>query len=287
MVVAVIAALASALCYAAASVLQRQSAEQAPTELSLRPALLLDLVRRPRWLLGIVGDIAGFALEFVALANGPLVVVQPLAVSGLLFALPLAALVEGKRMSRAQWLAAVQVVLGLSVFLVIADPSGGRSTMSGLGWVIVFCLTLGPSAVLMACAGPRGPRRATMLAMATGLVYGLTAALTKAAAYRLEGGPAHFFTSWETYALLVIGLTSVILSQSAFQAGPLASSLPVLAVLEPLVGIAIGTLAFEEAIHLGGILPGLELAGLVLMVAGAWRLAATEISPDVPEAAPG
>jgi drug/metabolite transporter (DMT)-like permease len=283
---AVLAALVSALCYAFASVLQRLTAAQVPSQLSLRPRLLLELVRRPLWLVGIAGDVAGFLLEFVALSLGALAVVQPVMVSGLLFALPLAALVEHKRMGGAEWRGGIEVVVGLSVFLVVAAPEGGSATMSAAAWVIVAVTTVVPAGVLVAVAGPQGPRRATVLALATGLVFGLTAALTKAAGHRLDAGMETFLISWETYALLVVGLTSMLLTQSAFQAGPLASSLPVLGVMEPLVGITIGTLAFDEALNLEGVAPVVEVLSLALMLVGAWRLARSQLIAGIGEEAP-
>jgi drug/metabolite transporter (DMT)-like permease len=286
MFVAILAALGSALCYAIASVLQREAAAHESSDLSMRPGLLLQLAQRPLWLLGIAGDVLGFVLEFIALSNGALVVVQPLAVSGLLFALPLAAFVAHRRMGGAEWFGALEVVVGLSVFLVVADPSGGDATMSSTSWVIVFAATLGPAVALIAVAGRPGPRRASVLALATGLVYGLTAALTKATGHRLDEGVATLATSWETYALLVIGLSSMLLSQSAFQAGPLASSLPIFAVAEPIVGILIGTLAFNEHIRHHGLAPLVEAVALAVMLFGAWRLARSQMIAGIHEEAP-
>jgi drug/metabolite transporter (DMT)-like permease len=277
MALVVVAALGGALCYAVASALQRQATAAEPSHVSLRPRLLLNLLRRPRWLLGTAGDLAGFGLEFFALSRGPLVVVSPVMVSGLLFALPLGALVDRQQMGRREWRGAVEVVVGLSAFLVVADPASGRRGMSGLTWTVVFLGTLVPSALLVRAAGPRGPRRAIFLATATGLVYGLTAALTKASGHGLDAGVDHLLTRWEPYALLLTGLSSVLLAQSAFHAGPLASSLPVLAVLEPVSGIVIGTLGFGESLSTAGAAPTLEVVALALMGLGVLHLARSEL----------
>ena len=107
------------MLYAAASVLQQHSASAQPAERSMRLGLLTRLVRNPVWLLGIGADVAGFVLQFIALSTGTLVLVQPLLVVGLLFALPIGAKVDGTRMGWREWSSAVAVCAGLAVFQVL------------------------------------------------------------------------------------------------------------------------------------------------------------------------
>src|ERR1700722_4139921 len=82
-VLAVIECLGAAICYAASSVWQQQSASRQPADLSLRPGLLVALVRSPWWLLGMLADIGGFALQFLALRIAAWALVTPLLVVGL------------------------------------------------------------------------------------------------------------------------------------------------------------------------------------------------------------
>jgi hypothetical protein len=56
-----------------------------------RSRLLVRLGAEPLWLAGLGASIVGFGLEATALAVAPVVLVQPLIVGELLFALPLAA----------------------------------------------------------------------------------------------------------------------------------------------------------------------------------------------------
>src|ERR1700759_3810425 len=113
--------------YALASVLQQRSAAAQPADQALRLSLLGRLLRTPMWLLGLGCDIAGYILQFVALGHGPIVVVQPLLVCGLLFALPLGAAWAGRRLSRVDWIGAAFVCAGLAIFLAVADPAAGRN----------------------------------------------------------------------------------------------------------------------------------------------------------------
>src|SRR5579859_763593 len=124
--------------YALASVLQQRSAAAQPVDYSLRLSLLGRLARKPGWILGLACDVAGYALQFVALGHGPLVVVQPLLVLGLLFALPMGAAWAGRKLHRLDWIAAALVCAGLAVFLSVASPGSGHSDVRPIVWVLLL-----------------------------------------------------------------------------------------------------------------------------------------------------
>jgi drug/metabolite transporter (DMT)-like permease len=271
----VLAALGSALLYALASVLQQRAAGEAPAERALRLRLLVGLFARPIWLIGILADGAGFVLQFVALDHGSLVLVQPLLVSGLLFALPLGAAMTHRRLMPSEWLGAATTVAGLSLFLVVAAPAPGHDKASDLAWVITGVCTLVPIAVLVAVSrSTGGALRAGLMAAAGGIFYGLAAALTKVTAQEFHTGIVHTLTNtWEPYALVVCAVVAMVVVQSAFQAGPLRWSLPTLTVVDPVVSVVIGALALGERISTVGAAPALEILGLVAMAGGVFLVA--------------
>jgi drug/metabolite transporter (DMT)-like permease len=272
---AVLAALGAALLYAVASVLQQRAAGEAPADRSLRFRLLVGLVARPIWLIGILADGAGFVLQFVALDNGSLVLVQPLLVSGLLFALPLGAALTHRRLTGWEWLGSAATVAGLSLFLVVAAPGPGHDRASDLAWIVTAACTLVPIAVMIAVSrSTSGALRAGLMAAAGGVFYGLAAALTKVTAQEFHSGILHTLTStWEPYALVVCAVVAMVVVQSAFQAGPLRWSLPTLTVVDPVVSIVIGALALGEQISTQGAAPALEVLGLLAMAAGVFLVA--------------
>jgi drug/metabolite transporter (DMT)-like permease len=263
--------------YALASVLQQRSAAVQPADHALRLSLLAGLLRNPAWLLGLGCDIFGYVLQFIALGHGPLVVVQPLLVCGLLFALPMAAAWSGRRLGHQDWIAAVLVCVGLAVFLVVASPEAGHDNVGTAVWIALLgssaALTLG----LVASSIGRLPwQRAVMLSGAAGVLYGVTAALTKTCSHLLDGGVASLLGHWQPYALVVAGVAGMVIGQSAFQAGSLAVSLPAMSVVDPIVSIVIGALAFGESLAAG---PGhvvIEVTALVAMSTGVVLLARAE-----------
>ncbi len=266
--------LAAALLYAVTSVLQQSAAVEVAHHRSLRPGLLLDLVRRPRWLLGNVAEVGAVALQFVALRRGSLLLVQTLLVSGLLFALPLGAALQHRRLSTTDWLGTVAVVLGLGVFVGVARPSRGRGIASPAGWAAILSLGCG-LVVALVVAAPRRPGsgRATFLGAACGVLFGVDAALAKASGHLLNDGVAHAARAWEPYALAALGVLGFLLAQSAFQAGPLAASLPLITALDPVVAALIGVLAFHERLASDAPAVVLQVVAGVAIVAGVWTLA--------------
>src|SRR5438477_5508139 len=164
MVVAI--ALASAFCYAAATALQQRSARQA-TPAGIHPRLLVDLARRPLWQFGIAANVAAYGLQFVALGRGSLVLVQPLLVSALLFALPIGASLSRAPVHRREWAGAVLIVAGLSSFLAVAAPGRGRTTISFGTWAFLAAACAAPIALLVAASRHR-PERARAMFLAAG-----------------------------------------------------------------------------------------------------------------------
>jgi drug/metabolite transporter (DMT)-like permease len=286
--IAIVLAVTAGFAYALASVLQQRAASEAPPELSLRPGLLLALVRRPMWLLGTVTDGAAYVLEAASLAFGSIIVVQPLLVTGLLWALPLAAVGRPERVTRREWVPAIALVVGLAVFVTVGDPHGGRSQASGLAWLLTALALAAPVtlAVVAARGAPPG-RRALLLAFSAGCVYGLTAALTKSSLDLLDDGVVELFTHWQPYALVAAGLLGFLLNQSAFQAGHLAASLPAMAVTDPVVGCCIGVVLFGETLGASGALAVLATsASIVVMTVATVSLARSPlVTHEEPEPA--
>src|SRR5438270_3446892 len=193
-------------------------ARAAPAEHALRPSLMVLLVQQPAWLAGIGAQIVGFGLLAVALEMGSLSLVQAIIPAGLLLALPLAARVSGRRLRRADWIGAAATIAGLAAALIIADPATGRSTPTAAGWAVLFAFSLISTVVLLVAGGRLGGAgRAVALALAAGIVLGLNAVVTKAAATRFSHGIAEGFSSWETSAGAVPGIAGLLLMRSAFQ----------------------------------------------------------------------
>ncbi len=274
---AVLAALAAALSYALASVLQQWEAEKQPADKALRLSLVGRLAKCPRWVAGLGFDVGGYALQWWALTIGSLVLVQPLLVVGLLFALPMKARLSAYRFHGWDWAGALLTTAGLAVFLVVSRPAAGHSNVSAVTWTILLSVAGVLAGALVALGRRSSPRwRAVAYGTAGGIVYGVCAGLTKSCAHLLSLGVSHLFQSWQPYLLAGAGVAGMVLAQSAFQAGPLDASLPTLTATDPIVSVLIGAVAFGEALRVGVGATTLEVLSFSAVVAGIFMLAHTE-----------
>lgn len=279
----ILLSLGAAMLLGLTSVLQHSAAATVDTKHSLRPRLLLELLRRPRWLLGNLADLGAFAMQFLALRRGSLLVVQALLVTGLAFALPMSARLSHRRLRAHEWISVLALVGGLAVFLTSANPRRGRPEASALGWVIVIAGVALAIAVLISGAPKRpGRARARRLGAACGLVFGLDAALVKAAGHVLSQGLVEGVTSWEPYVFVACAAGGFLLAQSALQAGPLDASLPLLAIGDPLTAAMIGLFAFHEHIALRPIRIVVDVVSVAVMTAGVLALARSPLEVGEP-----
>ncbi|HEX7662573.1 MAG TPA: DMT family transporter [Pseudonocardiaceae bacterium] len=281
LVVAVPAALVGAASMGLASAAQAQATKEVPTTRTLNPRLLVRLAHRPLWLVGIVATLGGLGLQVVALGYGPLILVQPLLVTALPFASVFAAAMTHRRVDRVTVLGCLVCVAGLSSFLLLARPSDdGSDGMVEADRVLPLALAL---AVLMllglaVSSAVRGSVRVLGLALATGVMYGVTAGLIKIVAGQLRLGLTEPFTHWALYTVCVIGPIGFLLSQNTFQQGlAISPALAVITTVDPLVGVAIGVWWMGESATTGGAVLGGELLAAAVIVAGiailAWRTA--------------
>ncbi|MGW1274821.1 DMT family transporter [Streptomyces sp. NPDC002491] len=270
---AVLFAVLGAASNAVGTAFQRKAAATVDQGGGLR--LLLALVRRPAWAIGIAG-VAGAALfQALALVNGPMALVQPVFILELPFALLVAVPLLHRRLSVEGWTAVGAVVGGLALLLAAAAPSGTREQAAMVRWIPVLAITLGAmaGAVLLARSSSSRLFRAAALASAAAVGNALTAALLKSATGRLadDGLPA-FFGAWQTYGFALTGIASVLLLENALQVGPLTASQPALTIGDASASLLLGVALFGERIRAGWWLLPQALGALVLLW-GVLRLA--------------
>ncbi|QNE73510.1 hypothetical protein F0344_01775 [Streptomyces finlayi] len=268
-VVAVSSALMAAVCFGIGSVLQHEAARQASMRKSMRLRLLLDLVRRPRWLAGLGLSILSFAFLGLALAFGPLVLVLPLAATDLLFALPFLALRRGEQLTRWEKTGMVCTAGGVAVFLMVLPLSDGATVPGVRDWVPAFAAVVGAVALLAPLGAWRlGWIRTAAYAVCAALMLALLDGLAKSTASRIRTDGLDVILHWEPYALMAVGVTGLVLSQSAFQAGSLAVSLPIIDTMEPIGAVAIGIVVFGEQLALTGWALTAQVLGAAAAVTG-------------------
>ena len=127
--------------------------------------------------------------------------------------------------------------------------------------------------------------RSTLLAAATGLVFAGSAALTKSVAALLGHDVFGTLGHWELYGVIVVGILSMLVAQSAFQAGHLRQSLPALTLVPPLASLAIGQYLFGENLHVTPTVLAADLVCLVLSVGAVVSLGRSPLAESAYSAA--
>jgi drug/metabolite transporter (DMT)-like permease len=239
-----VAAVAGAPLVALGAALQQNAAGHCQSQSFLR--LLTHLVRQPKWLLGALTTFGGAAMHIIALANGPLTVVQPLGMSGLPIAVLIAAAIDRRRVKRLEVLGALAVSAGLVSLLTLLPHTSTAPTLDGASAVVLcgcaFAL-LGGSAVM--ARRNQGAVNALFLAIGSGVAYGVFAALV-----RVSGSSAlHEVTGtvfWVAGLAVLFCLFGLLFQQNAYRTGRFAMSYATLLVVDPITGSLIGVLVLNE-----------------------------------------
>lgn len=264
-------AVCAAVCMAIGIVVRQRATMDVPSDQGVSAVMLATLLRRPVWWAGTGAAVAGYVFQALALIKGSLIVVQPLLVSALLFALPLSARLAGRRVTRREWIWAALLTAALALFVVIARPGPQERPAS---WTVATLVAIGCGAVILGCIALAmrlsGWQRAVLLAVAVGVLFGVVAVLTKIVMHLLAvRGALGLLATPAPYALVVLGIVATLLQQSAFHAGALQTSVPTMLVLEPVVAVCLGAVLLGEELDVSG------YEAIVLVFAVAAMTAAT------------
>ncbi|MFJ7957038.1 DMT family transporter [Streptomyces sp. NPDC096319] len=255
LMLSVVLALASAVAYAAAAIVQERVAASAGGP---RYAPL----RSPAWWVSVLLNGVGAALHVAALAYGPLSLVQPLGALTIVFALPMAALFVGRGAGRRAWRGALMATVGLAGLLSLTTGTEGSLT-DGERWLLAGA-AFGTIAALFTAAHVvgRSVLRSVVLAAAAGVSFGMASVLTKSVAEDWEPGAP--LAEWTGLLVLsAFAVTGLLLSQASYRGAGLAAPLATVTVVNPVVAAAVGVTLFGEGFRYGA------AGGVAALICGA------------------
>ncbi|MFF8982012.1 DMT family transporter [Streptomyces globisporus] len=247
----VLLSLVSAVAYAAGAIIQERVAA---TDDNAWHALLRNGV----WWVAVVLNGVGAVLHVVALAYGPLSLVQPLGALTIVFALPMAALFVGRRAGATAWRGALMATAGLGGLLALTGNAEPH-TLNGPEQALLAAVTFGAVGALVALSRTlrRPVLRSVVLATGAGAAFGMASVFTKTVAVEWTSGSVR---SGALPLLVIAGLAAagLFLSQAAYRGAGLTAPLATVTVVNPVVAAAIGLTLFGEHFRLG--VPGTVLA---------------------------
>jgi hypothetical protein len=270
-----LASLASALALNWGFFAQHGAAASLP-QLSLRRPLhsLGLLFASPRWLLGFVVGLGGWALYVGALALAPLSLVQAVSAGGIAVLALLVHFRSRQPLSRPEWLAVGLAAVGLlllGVSLAGSEPTSTHATASALAvWLLGSCaiaaLAAGPGGLLLSAGAGLG--------VASGILYAAGDVATKGATQGvLVLVPVILAAHGLAFALLQLG----------FQRGGAMATAGLSTLFTNALPIAAGILLFGEQVP-GGALGALRVLAFVLVILGAAIIARRSGASEAPAA---
>ncbi|MFE7108015.1 DMT family transporter [Streptomyces sp. NPDC057575] len=256
----VLLSLVSAVAYAAGAIVQERVATGDGH--SLAP------LRNRVWWAAVALNGGGAVLHVVALAYGPLSLVQPLGALTIVFALPMAALFVRRRAGATAWRGAIMAAVGLAGLLALTGNAGSHA-LNGRDQLIVAGVTLGAVALLaLVSTGVHRPVvRSVILAGAAGIAFGIASVFVKTVAVGwtsgavAEGLPA-------LLAIAVFAATGLLLSQAAYRGAGLTAPLATVTVVNPVIAAVVGLTMFGEQFRYGTTGTMLALACAVVAAGG-------------------
>ncbi|MEV6483216.1 DMT family transporter [Streptomyces sp. NPDC051576] len=242
----IVLSLVSAVAYAGGAIVQERVAVSSP-EQEYAP------LRRPSWWAAVALNGTGGLLHVVALAYGPLSLVQPLGALTIVFALPMAALFVGRKAGSTAWRGAIMATIGLAGLLSLVGASDAQS-LSTAQRVSVAVFTGAVVATLMVAgrAAHRHPAvRSVLLATASGIAFGMSSVFTKTVAVDWDNGAVSATDIPFLAVIAVFAVAGLMLSQASYRGAGLAAPLAVLTVVNPVVAAAVGITMFGETFRYG------------------------------------
>ncbi|GAB2814066.1 DMT family transporter [Streptomyces chlorus] len=273
----VLLSFVSAVAYAGGAIVQEQVAVSSPRE-QYAP------LRRPGWWAAVALNGLGGLLHVVALAYGPLSLVQPLGALTIVFALPMAALLVGRRAGATAWRGALMAAVGLAGLLSLVGASDAQSL--GTGQRVAAALATAVAVVALMVAARTVQRhpavRGILLAVASGIAFGMSSVFTKTVAVDWTDG----VSAGDVPSLAVIGVLAtagLLLSQASYRGAGLAAPLATLTVVNPVVAAAVGITMFGETFRYGATGTALALSCGVVAAGGLILLTTERLAREQPQ----
>jgi drug/metabolite transporter (DMT)-like permease len=268
--IGVLLALGTSVCYGVATVLQAEATRSvdAGSDSGVDAVLLLRAVRQWRYLVGITLDGLGFLLQVAALRLVPIYVVAAAIAASLAVTAIVAAWVLSTRVSTVEWVAVGVVCVSLAMLGLAAGPEGTRRGPAGLGWALL--VVVAAMFIAGAAAGRLGERsRALVLGLGAGGGFGVVEVAVRLID-PIDPTKAAFYTNPAVYAVLAGGAAGFLLLTSALSRGSVTTAVAGMVVGETIGPALVGVVWLGDQTRPG--LTWMVVAGFVVAVAGTLAL---------------
>jgi drug/metabolite transporter (DMT)-like permease len=237
MVLGLITAFATAICYGVASVLQALAARRTEVGGAVDPRVLVRMVKQLPYLIGLGLDGLGFCVSLVAMALLPLFLVEAVIASSIGITAVLAVRFLGIVLSQLEKSAVVALIIGLALLALSASPEDPQpltdsgKVVLGVGFLLVLAF-----AGVTAKFG--GQQLGILLAVGAGLGFSGLGVAARTLVIPDDWWRVVFEINF--YAIILYGLLGMLLFTTALQRARVTSVMAVTFGLETILPAAIG-----------------------------------------------
>ncbi|MGI6878071.1 DMT family transporter [Microbacterium sp. gxy059] len=209
---------------------------------------LVQLLRRPSWLVGTALLGAAIICQLSALAIAPLIVVQPLGAVSLVMTTLLNANMTGHMPTKASMTSIALCLGGILVFVLFAAlyareyPLDDTQLLTLLVILFIVLIVVGATWLLL-----RTRAGALFYITGAGVLYGFVATLAKVIIKRVQAGDIGLVTIACGIALAAAAAAGAYFVQTAYSSGPPDLVIAGLTVIDPIVAVVIGATLLGEA----------------------------------------
>ena len=268
LLLSLLGAVAAAVCFGVASVMQAVAARSAPAGDGVDPRLLVRLLGQVPFLAGTVLDVCGFAAELAALRSLPLFVVQAAVAANLAVTAVVAVRVLHVRLTAREWAAVAAVCAGLAMLGLSSGHENPAEVSLRFKLVMLACVVVIGVGGALAGRRLRGQARSVALGLAAGLGFGFVAIGSRVVR---SLAPLDLLRDPATYVVASGGLVAFLFFATALQRGSVTVTTGTVVVAETLMPALVGVLLLGDRTR-DGYVP-LAVVGFALAVAGALALA--------------
>ena len=262
-----LSALAAAVSFGLASVMQALAVQATRDRGGLDPKLLIRLFSQWRFGFSLLLDLLGYLATLAALRTLPVFLVQAAVAASVAVVAVVASWVMTVRLGRREWVAVVAVCTGLALLgSAAAEEGAGRANAAVHLMLLISVAVLGLLGV--AAARLPAPAGGFGLGLVAGLGFGVVALASRAVTSFV---PGQLLRDPAGYAIVVAGSLSFWLYATAMQRGGVTQATAALVVGETVLPAVVGVIVFGDRTRPG--FAGLAVLGFGLAVAGALLLA--------------
>ncbi len=268
-----LAAIAASVAFNVGIVLQAADARREPASEGLRLSLLTHLVRRRRWIAGLLLGGVGFLLQVAALSLVPFVVVQPVLAAGLLLMLYLGVRMLGERVGVAEVAGVLGITAGIGL-LAWGMPAGAETVSSQGAAISVMVAMTVVGLVPFALRGRGRLDSSVFVIVASALAFGASNIATKLLSDGLSEGALLLAGVWLA-AAAATGIVALTTEMTAFQRRPATFVVPVSFAVQTFFPVALEPLFLSERWSTAALGGAPLLTGLALVALGAVAVSRT------------